>query len=760
MIIWRILLTIAVTLSAALVFSVQPMMSKLLLPMLGGVPAVWNTSLVLYQVMLLAGYVYVHLTSRHLSVPQQVSLHTVVLWLGGWAASFRVYPAAGMYAHPALWVAGQLLRAIGLPFLALSATAPLLQRWLARAPHPDARNPYILYAASNVGTILGLTGYVLLAEPLLPMGRQVSGWTWGYTALAAVVTICGAWVWASDARPERVSGLKSAAAAPTEGASASLLFQPGHLMAECLQWMLYAFVPCGLLVGVSNHITTDITPMPLLWIIPLLLYFLTFVLVFARRPLARHSAMLRAQTYLALPPLLLYLGKLHIEVWIDFPVHLAAFFVSAMVCHGELARRRPSPRHLTEFYVWMAAGGMLGGLAAAILAPLVFQSIVEYPLLLIAACVIRPSRDKDAARPNVVRLLLIGLLAFALLPAGLMTGSRAAAIYLGAISLILVSGVGGAAAFVWLRTPWRVALALGGVWLSGSLIMNSQEDVLARTRSFFGTVRVVNDADNGYHLFYHGTTLQGAQATDPQERLIPRTYHHREGPLGQILTEMSTPTPRTIAVLGLGVGTVAAYGRQYEDQRRDRIVFYEIDAEVERVARDPALFTYLADSAADIDVVLGDARLSLQHEPDAAFDIIIQDAFSSDSIPVHLLTREAFRIYLDKLAPGGLLACNITNRYLDLEPVLAALLADAGLTGLLRDDGDLTPEAERDRRFPSIWVAAARDEAALEPLRRDPRWRRLRPRAGMRVWTDDYANILGVLRSPLSRKAGAYEKNH
>ncbi len=738
--VWRVLLTVAVSLSAVLLFGIQPMFSKLLLPMLGGVPVVWNTCLVFYQAMLLLGYVYVHITSSRLSARQQTALHIGVLWLAWWMLSFRLEPDISMYERPVSWLVGQLLRSIGLPFFALSATAPLLQRWLARAPHPDARNPYVLYAASNVGAIVALLGYTLLVEPLFQLQRQSWSWTWGYLALAAVVTVCGGLLWRIPQSTDETFHL-----APSQERNPVVSPQvhsspPTWTMR--LQWMLYAFVPSGLLLGVTNHITTDIAPIPLLWIIPLILYLLTFVLVFAPRPWLRHAVMLRAQTYLALPPLLLYIGKLNIEVWIDFPVHLTTFFVFTMVCHGELARRRPHPEYLTEFYMWLATGGVLGGIFTALVAPLLFNSIVEYALLLVLACVIRPNHPENS-RPNISVLLITGLLAFLLLPIGLMSGRHVLTLYLGAISLILVSGVGGAVAFVWLRTPLRVVLALGGVLFSGSLLITSQQDVLERTRSFFGTVKVVNDATDGYHLFYHGTTLQGAQAIDAQERQVPRTYHHQQGPLGQVFAMLDDQPTRSVAVLGLGVGTIAAYGRP-----QDSMTFYEIDAEVETVARNSAWFTYLSDSAATIDVVLGDARMSLAYAPQEAFDLILQDAFSSDSIPSHLLTREAFQLYLQKLTPTGLLACNITNRYLNLEPVLATLLADTGLVGLIREDDNLSPEDQQDRRFPSIWVVAARRDVALDALRQDARWRPLRAKAGMRVWTDDYSNILGVLKSP------------
>lgn len=730
MIFWRPLLTVTALLSAMLLFGIQPMFSKQVLPMLGGVPAVWNTCLVFYQAMLLLGYLYAHLTSQWLSAKLQAALHVVVLWLAWWSISFQLEPATSMHENPVLWLLGQLLFSIGLPFLALSATAPLLQRWLAQTTHPDARNPYVLYAASNVGSIAALLGYPLVVEPFFRLQTQSRGWTLGYALLAIALTLCALTIWkilsSADGNPSTV---------------------PKHTLSPTwkirVRWIAYAFVPASLLLGVTNHITTDIAPIPLLWVIPLILYLLTFVFVFARRPVLRHNAMLRAQTYLVLPPLLFYIGKLNIEIWIDFPVHLSAFFVFTMVCHGELARQRPHPKYLTEFYLWMATGGVLGGIFTALLAPVLFNSIVEYPLMLVLACMLRPAMPSPAQRPRITGFIIAGLLALLLLPIGLVSGNRLLAVYLGGFSLLLVSAVGGAAAFFWLRTPLRVALGLGAVWISGSLMMTSEQDVLTRQRSFFGTIKVVHESESDYHLFYHGTTLQGAQAVEAQERLVPRTYHHRQGPLGQVFETLAAQMGRTVAVLGLGAGTVAAYGRP-----QDEIVFYEIDADVEEIARNGAWFTYLSNSAADIRVVLGDARISLQVEPDGAFDLILQDAFSSDAIPIHLLTHEAFRLYQGKLTPSGLLVCNITNRYLNLEPVLAALLNDAGLWGLIQHDVAISPEDEKQKHFPSIWVIAGRDPETFARFKHDSRWQPLQPKANVRVWTDDYANILSVVKSP------------
>lgn len=726
------LLALTIFFSAALLFWVQPMFSKLVLPLLGGVPAVWNTCLVFYQATLLAGYLYAHATSKWLGTKKQAALHIAILSLACVSISFNLTPAADQQINPAGWLFRQLLVCIGLPFFALSATAPMLQRWLARSSFPDAKNPYWLYSASNVGSLCALLGYPIVIEPLLRLHTQQVAWTVVYAVFAGLFCACGLLLWKSPlSQREDLPSLLS-----QRGGRGDL---PG--IRQRLRWLGLSFVPSSLLLGVTHHITTDIAPIPLLWVIPLALYLLTFALVFARKPILLHETMLRAQTYLALPPLLLYLGNLQIEIWLDFPIHLTAFFVFAMVCHGELAKSRPHPTRLTEFYVWMATGGVLGGLFTALIAPLIFPTVIEYPLMLVLACLLRPAIRTN--RPRLRVLLPVLLVALVLLPVGLASGNRLMAIYLGSLSLILLSAFGGAVGFAFLRTPRRIGLGLGSFVLGGALLLASQQDVLIRKRSFFGTLKVVTDAQNGFHLFYHGTTLQGAQAIAPERRTEALTYHHREGPLGQVFELLEPSSPRSIGVFGLGVGTVATYVRP-----QDTMIFYEIDGNVQQVAQETDWFTYLHDCPGTVRVILGDARISVANAPDQSYDLIIQDAFSSDAIPVHLLTREAFRLYAEKLNDSGLLALNITNRYLHLEPVLAALIEDAGLVGLIRQDTDISQEARQSKKFPSTWVVATRQKQDLFGLWEDSRWRPLQKQAGIRVWTDDYSNILTVLKSP------------
>ena len=347
----KLLLTLSIFLSATLLFWVQPMFSKLVLPLLGGVPAVWNTCLVFYQATLLAGYLYAHATSKWLGVKKQALLHIVVIGLACFSMSFNLAPASEMQINPVGWLFKQLLISIGLPFFALSAIAPMLQRWLARTSHPDAENPYWLYSASNIGSLCALLGYPIVMEPLLRLHTQHLAWTIVYGIFATLFCGCALILWKSPS-PFFQRGGRGDSPLSKKGEANDA---PG--LRQRLRWLGLSFVPSSLLLGVTHHITTDIAPIPLLWVIPLSLYLLTFVLVFACKPLLRHEVMLRVQTYLALPPLLLYLGNLQIEIWLDSPVHLAAFFVFAMVCHGELVKSRPHPAQLTEFYVWMATGG-------------------------------------------------------------------------------------------------------------------------------------------------------------------------------------------------------------------------------------------------------------------------------------------------------------------------------------------------------------------------------------------------------------------
>jgi hypothetical protein len=715
------LFAITLFVSALLLFWVQPMFSRMVLPTLGGSPAVWNTAMVFFQTALLAGYLYAHLVSRWLGLRRQVALHLALLTVaaltlpiaigGDWAP-----PTEGT---PVLWLIALLAWCLGLPFLVVSATAPLLQKWFAASGHPAGRDPYFLYGASNLGSMLALLGYPLLLEPLLTLDRQNQAWTLGYAGLAVLVALCGLAVW------RRPAGRAAAGAAAAAADDASVGWR------ERLHWLALAFAPSSLLLAVTAYITTDLASVPLLWVVPLSLYLLTFVIVFARRPLLRHAWMVKAQPFILIPLALVF--DQSAAFWLVLPLHLAAFFVTAMVCHGELARRRPATSHLTEFYLWMAFGGMLGGVFNALLAPIAFDWVLEYPLALVLACLLRPRLDQGrGGRLGTLALPLLVLLLMLLQVQWRRLGLPDLGV-VGPLALLVPIAM---LLYSFALRPLRFGLGVAAV-LSAALLAGEANPVEGRARSFFGVYTIRHDPA-GYRFLEHGTTVHGAQHTDPVARREPLTYFHRAGPLGQIFASLADRPPRTVGAVGLGVGTVACYRRPGQHW-----TFFEIDPLVEQIARDRRYFHYLADCAPAAEVVLGDARRSLQTVP-GRYDLLILDAFSSDAIPVHLLTREAFALYRARLAPGGVIALHISNRNLDLAPVVAALLADAGLVGRIQTQAPAL-EAQRAYRNAATWVAIARREDDLGALADDRRWQPL-PAGPAEPWSDDFSNLIGALR--------------
>ena len=737
------LFSLTLFLSAVLLFSVQPMYARFVLPLFGGTPAVWNTAMLFFQILLLAGYLYAHETTRRLGVRRQAVLHLgvvllplVVLPLG--VPNGAAAPAGG--STPVGPLLGVLVLAVGLPFFVVSATAPLLQRWLAGTDHPAARDPYFLYRASNLGSVIGLLAYPLAAEPTLRLGQQGVLWAVGYGGLILLVAACVVVV----RRSARASGDEEPAAEPSVVAIA--LPEGGEPFAapisarRRLRWIALAFVPSSLMLGVTTYLTVDLAPVPLLWSLPLSLYLISFILAFA--PGARNE---RRQRFvvLILPLVALVLSialvlDAHDPLWLILPLHLAGFFVAALACHGELARNRPPARSLTEFYIWIAVGGALGGVFNALLAPVLFNSLLEYPLLIVLACLCLPKRPgRFPAGPQTRWLdlgvpVLLGAVTATILAATARGGPELATIGQG-FALSLAAGI----ALNFARRPLRFALSLAAILIAG-VALAPADPVLYQERSFFGINRV-EAQPGGFHRLINGTTTHGGQYTG-ERRLEPVTYYDPSGPVGQIMARVPRGSGAgRVAVLGLGSGGLACYAGASE-----RWTFFEIDPKVERMARDPRLFTYLRDCPGRHEVVLGDARLSVAGAPDRAFGLIVGDVFSSDAVPAHLLTREALALYSSKLTADGALALHISNRYLDLEPVVAALAADAGMTCLSRDE----PRRERGRvpgKLPSHWTVIAERPAALGRVASDPRWRPCRREAGDRVWTDDFSNIVGAL---------------
>jgi spermidine synthase len=775
-----ILLLYATTLfvGATLLFAVQPMVGKMILPLLGGTPAVWSTCMVFFQAALLGGYAYAHATSTWLGASRQAILHLAVLAVPLSVLPLVVSPALlrGGEANPVLDVLVVLSVSVGLPFLVVSATNPLLQKWFTHTGHPAARDPYFLYAASNLGSMLALLGYPTLVEPRLHVRSsgwlsQTQLWSLGYLALAALIGLCALTLWRSAPAPSGL-GPDAGAGAPIAPTLVDDARENVLSFGRRLRWAALAFVPSSLLLGVTTFITTDIAAVPLLWVLPLAIYLLSFIIAFGRWPVRFQRAAVAALLPVVLVVIFLMVSSFGERIWVTVLWHFLVLLVVALACHGELALDRPSPARLTEFYLLIALGGVLGGLFNALVAPVVFSSLVEYPLVMALACVL--VRRRPAGLVGIGRALLLdvvfplGVIALALLLYSKSVGVRVDFAFLtrvlaipsewatkslnplaGILSSILVYGPPLVAAFLLRRRPAALGLALVGVLVAAEFVAARNEDRIRQARSFFGVLEVTRDRDeDGYTELRHGTTLHGRQSRDPKRRGEPLSYYHRAGPIGQIITELERrDRALRLAVIGLGTGTLAAHARV-----GDAITFYEIDRLVRDIAFDRTYFTYVADAqdrGATLRVELGDARVRLEavkrERSGERYDLIVVDAFTSDAIPVHLLTREALQLYFEMLVPDGLLALHLSNRYLDLEPVVANLAEEAGLGGRLlqRDDSPQTDGASE-----STWAVLARTAEALGGLAGDDRWTaaklETKPRVG--VWTDDFHNLLSVFK--------------
>jgi hypothetical protein len=735
-----ILFGVTIFAGATLLFLVQPMFARMALPLLGGAPAVWNTAMVFYQATLLAGYAYAHVTTRWLGARRQAGLHLLVLLLPLLALPIAL-PAGWVPppdTSPIPWLLALLVAAVGLPFFAVSATSPLLQAWFAATGHRTGRDPYVLYAASNLGSMLALLAYPALVERSFRLETQSRLWTWGYGGLVLLAAGCALALWrARDAGAAEGPG-RAPATAPPDPAPRPGVDRP-VTPGRRARWVVLAAVPSSLMLSVTTYLSTDIAAIPLLWIVPLAIYLLTFTFVFGRRRLVPHRVWVELLPVALLPLMLVLVARANEPLALVIPTHLVTFLVAAMVCHGELAQDRPEPRHLTGFYLWLAVGGVVGGAFTALVAPLVFTNVLEYPLVL-ALLPLLPARPPKAWQGSTSQMLDVALpLGLGVLTVGLIVGLERAG--MGPEAIGPAVGLVTLLCLTFWRRPVRFALGLAALLLGGSVYRGEEGRLLFAERSFFGVSRVTQSPGGDYHMLMHGTTLHGMQSLVPARRREPLTYYHAEGPLGRFLTAADPAAPRrAVAVVGLGTGSLACFGTP--DQRW---TFYEIDPTVLRIAGDTRFFTFLRDCPPKIFVVLGDARLTLAHAPDAAYDLIILDAYSSDSPPVHLITLDAVRLYLSKLAPGGVLFFNVSNRHLVLEPVLAAIARAAGLVARSRDEAHVTAGERRLGKTESQWVAMARRAEDLGPLQHDPLWT---PAAapGMAPWTDDFASLLTALR--------------
>ena len=698
-------------LSAALLFAVQPMLTKMVLPQLGGTPSVWNTCLCFFQATLLLGYLYAHLSATRLEARTQLGLHVLVLAFAVMFLPLDVSAGAPPpNGAPVLWLLFRLATTVGIPFFAITATAPLLQRWFSRTDHETAADPYFLYAASNAGSLLALLCYPLLIEPYLPLSEQSRLWSAGLALLVAAIAFC----WLAYRSRENPAGQRASAV-------------DGTRTADGLRWIAYSFVPSSLLLGVTAHITTDLGSAPLFWVLPLALYLLTFTFAFARRSPLPHPRMVRLQPLVVIPMILLSLAPPNI--WLLF-LHLAGFFVIAMVCHGELAARRPAVQNLTEFYLCISLGGVLGGLFNAIIAPVIFPDVWEYPLMIVASCLIRPV--SRAGGPSVARhYFLLPALVFLVLSLLFCVKNVPAIVAIGALVLAAV-------VLLYLsERRWPFALGIAACLLVVQLA--NFTGTLETTRSFFGVYRVRLVEDGAFTVLQHGTTIHGVESTRPGDEGIPLGYYSQNGPFGRFFRAAAARPLERVGVVGLGAGELGFYALPGQVW-----VFHEIDPAAEQLARDERFFHFLTRCGETPRLVFGDARLTLQDVPDQFYDAIVFDAFSSDSIPVHLLTREALALYHRKLAAHGVILFHISNRYLDLVPVITALAADAGASARHLHYRPAEPNKVEDAETEVI--AVSQQGGDLDFLEANLGWEPPAPAPSSAVWTDERSDIISRIK--------------
>lgn len=725
--------TAAIFTSALLLFSVQPLFTKMVLPRLGGSPAVWSVAMVFFQSLLLGGYAYAHylMTIQNRAIPVVVHLMLLVAALftlplsiaSGWGEP----PTSGY----AFWLLGLFAASIGLPFFALAANNPMLQAWFVRTGHPDGPDPYFLYASSNIGSFLALLTYPVLLEPMLSLRTQNVIWTVGYGLLILLIAACGVLLLRSPA-------MTVAAVQASDGDA------PAPTWSMRARWIFLAAVPSGLLVAVTAHISTDVAAAPLLWVLPLSLYLLTWVLVFQSRPLLPHDWILKLQPIAIAGVMILLVIGGEQNLLLTLGGHQVCFFIIAMACHGELARTRPPAQYLTGFYVALSFGGMVGGLFAGLIAPYVFSWIAEYPILLALSALCRP-RDSSGARASLWLWAFAVLAALTLIAISYRVGATTAFLETNRVWVVTSVAVTAMVLAVLLKIDrWKLAslVALGLVLIRAYPADDGRVETI---RSFFGVHKIVVTPNGQYHVLMHGTTIHGAEKFQEDDGSPVRgrpeaiSYYHKDGGIGQAIAAIRARKGGAIrvAVIGLGTGTLACQSEPGEDW-----TFFEIDQSMVDTARDPKYFTFIQSCDPDMKPIMGDARLTFAKEKDGTYDLIIVDAYSSDAIPIHLATEEAMEIYKSKLAPQGAVLMHVSNRHLELASVVVGIAEENDLKSWVYNE-DTGRDAEY--IFTTEVVISAREDADIGSLASNSMWTLTEATEGQRVWTDDYSNVLGAV---------------
>lgn len=680
------LYSLTLLLSAGLLFWVQPFFGKLLLPQIGGAPAVWNTAMLFFQAALLGGYAYAHFSSHVLAPNRQAVVHFLLLLLCLlWLPVGLNKITLAQEQDPSIWVLATLAASIGVPFMVLAGSAPILQRWFATTNHPDAANPYFLYAASNLGSIGALLGFPLLAEPLLGLDGQSRVWSASFVALIALTMLCA------------FIGIKKKTGNIDEQMSDLVIAGEAPSARRKLLWLSLVLLSTSLMLGLTTHLTTDVAAVPLLWVVPLVLYLLTFVIAFARQSRVSPQLLRRIVPFAVMFLAILWIVGPQFS-WMLWAVFLCIlFFIVTLACHVHLAHLRPHSQWLTHFYLWIAVGGTLGGAFNALAAPLLFDRVIEFPLMMAAAAIVLAVATKRSQKKNE-RVLLI------------------------------MSGV-----------------TLLGLLALNSLAQNMTENIIIRDRNFYGTLTILDKEDPAVRSMVYGTTIHGQQLLSSKHRIEPLSYYARIDGIGQVFDAVADQVgtdQAEIGAIGLGVGSVFCLTRPGW-----KTTFYELNPSVVHIAENKNMFSFLSGCSTDkkYKVVIGDGRLSLKAEPDGRYNLLLVDAFTSDSIPMHMLTREAIALFMDKIRPDGLLTIHISNRHLDLAPVVASIAQSLGLSAIIQR-GNKKKSVLGLPRIPPHVVVLARKQEQLSPLLTQPDWNRLEARPDEKPWTDDYSNIFGALK--------------
>lgn len=726
-----VIFTTTVFLSAYLLFVVQPMIGKVMLPALGGTPMVWNTTMLFFQILLLGGYLYAHILSKIPATKWQFALHTLVLLAAGLMTlpmPTSITPPDDM-GNPLWWQITMMMGAIGLPFLFLSATAPLLQKWFSHTSHPDASNPYFLYASSNVGSVLALLLYPIVVEQLFPLADQSRLWQTGFFILLALIT------------SSAIAAFKSISDQKTENDPPKDNEEAARVGARTiLTWMFLAFVPSSLMIGYTSYITTDIGSLPLFWVIPLTLYILSFVIAFAKNPII--SLKTSSITFVIVTSLIVALMSCTFFLKLELGVALGLwFFITAIMCHQELSSRKPDTRHLTLFFLVMSCGGALGGIFNAILAPLLFNKAHEFSIVVALSLLCWNFGSPFSFKDDPKKAKSIGLTAFGAILAGIALYIQQFVFNSNLVLALPLIGLIAIAVLISLmdKRPYYIALATLFMLATPLIPWSLSSNLVDISRNYYGTLTAADN--NGLRTLAHGTTLHGAQPLDPKYKTIPLTYYNEKTAIGETFRlAQKSKTALNIAGLGLGTGSISCLLRP-----EDQLTFFEIDPDIIRIATNPAIFSYLHDCHPETTIIEGDARLKMKNQPDKSYDLILVDVFSSDNVPMHLITEESAKLYLSKLKENGILVFHLSSRYFRLQPEVKAIAQAIGVPSLSKESkaGEITgTDYFYDGTLVSV-ITENRDY--IEHLKKNG-WAEDTKKSNVHPWTDSYANPLRALK--------------